>query len=101
MLDEVVERINRMDGQRARRAAGIMEMGAQDVVPQIGPRPQDVVDAQTSVDTTCTWAILSTRFGTPTGHYGSGTEKEFKDALKKWRAAGKPWILLYFDAGPN
>jgi hypothetical protein len=36
------------------------------------------------------------RFGTPTGEYGSGTEKEFKAALKRWGKLGKPWILFYF-----
>ena len=49
VLDEVVERINRTDG----RALGVrLELWKweDDMVPQIGPRPQDVVDAQTPAD---------------------------------------------------
>ena len=41
--------------------------------------------------------ILAHRFGTTTGRYGSGTEKEFRDALKRWGATGSPWILFYFS----
>ncbi len=44
---------------------------------------------------------MSTRFGTPTGRHGSGTEKEFKDALKKWNEAGTPWVTFYFDDAPR
>lgn len=99
VLDEVVERINCMDGQW-RGVRLVLWKWEQDVVPRIGPRPQDVVDAQTP-PYDIYLGILSTRFGTPTGHYGSGTEKEFKDALKKWKTAGEPWILLYFDAAPK
>ncbi len=40
--------------------------------------------------------IMKHRFGTRTGHYGSGTEKEFNDALNRWGTFGKPRILFYF-----
>ena len=40
---------------------------------------------------------MASRFGNPTGRYGSGTEKEFKDALRQWGANGRPWILFYFS----
>jgi hypothetical protein len=39
--------------------------------------------------------IMSKRFGTPSGPYGSGTEKEFRDALERWGKTGAPWILFY------
>ncbi|MCP4996779.1 MAG: hypothetical protein GY934_23845, partial [Gammaproteobacteria bacterium] len=40
------------------------------------------------------------RFGTPTEGYGSGTEKEFQDALACWGEQGEPWILFYFHDNP-
>ncbi len=74
-------------------------------IPQIGPRPQAVVDAQTPADYDIYLGLLAYHFGTPTGRYGSGTEKEFRDALKRWGQTGKPWMLFYFaqhsDQGPR
>jgi formylglycine-generating enzyme required for sulfatase activity len=45
--------------------------------------------------------IVSTRFGTATGSRDGGTEKEFKEALEKWKEAGAPWIMLYFADQPQ
>ena len=95
VLDEVVERINRTD-VRAQDVRLELWKWEDDVVPQIGPRPQDVVDAQTPADYDVYLGMLACRFGTPTGRYGSGTEKEFRDALRRWGKTGKPWILFYF-----
>ena len=39
---------------------------------------------------------MSSRFGTPTGDFGSGTDKEFRDAVNRWGKTGGPWILFYF-----
>ncbi len=50
-----------------------------DVTPQIGPQPQQVVDAQTPVYDIYL-GIMSTRFG------GGGTNKEFRDALNQWQS---------------
>jgi Domain of unknown function (DUF4062) len=100
VLDEVVASINRTEGQ----AHGVrLELfkWEENVTPQIGPKPQQVVDAQTPADYDIYLGIMSTRFGTPTGGYGSGTEKEFKDALKKWKTARSPWITFYFDDDPK
>ena len=99
VLDEVVQRINGTDGQ-ARGVRLEVWKWEQDVVPQIGPRLQEVVDAQTP-PYDIYLGILSTRFGTPAGRYGSGTEKEFRDALRKWKTVGTPWILFYFDGTPK
>lgn len=94
VMKEVVDGINRSDG----RAGGFrLELfrWEDDVVPQIGPKPQQVVDSQTPVYDIYV-GILKHRFGTPTGRHGSGTEKEFRDALKRWGETGWPWILFYF-----
>ena len=99
VLDEVAASINQTDGQAGGFRLELFKW-ENSVTPQIGPKPQQVVDAQTP-EYDVYIGIMSTRFGTPTGRYGSGTEKEFKDALKKWKQAGAPWITFYFDAAPN
>jgi hypothetical protein len=94
VMKEVVDVINRGDG----RAGGFrLELfrWEDDVVPQIGPKPQQVVDSQTPLYDIYV-GILKHRFGTPAGRHGSGTEKEFRDALKRWGDTGWPWILFYF-----
>jgi hypothetical protein len=99
VVDEVVAAINRTDGDAGSFRLETIRWEA-NVTPQIGPRPQTVVDQQTpGYDVYL--GIMSTRFGTPTGHHGSGTEKEFKDALKQWKSAGQPWITFYFDDAPK
>jgi hypothetical protein len=95
VLDELVASINRTDGEAAGFRLELIKWETH-VTPQIGPRPQQVVDAQIP-DYDVYVGILKHRFGTPTGRYGSGTEKEFRDALKRWKAEGSPWILFYFS----
>ena len=94
VMDEVVATINRTDGQTSGFRLELFRW-EDNVTPQIGPRPQAVVDQQTPAYDIYV-GIMSTRFGTPTGRHGSGTEKEFKDALKSWKKAGAPWITFYF-----
>lgn len=97
-LDEVLQRINETvdPGKRVRLELWKWERG---VVPQIGPGPQAAVDTQTPRYDVYL-GIMAQRFGTPTGPYGSGTEKEFRDAVKWWKKVGRPWILFYFDDTP-
>lgn len=95
VMDELVESINRTDGKTHRVRLELFRW-EDDVVPQIGPKSQQVVDSQTPAYDIYL-GIMSTRFGTPTDRYGSGAEKEFKDALKQWKAAGAPWLTSYFD----
>jgi hypothetical protein len=41
--------------------------------------------------------IMWKRFGTPTQHFGSGTEEEFRDAYARWEKTRKtPRIMFYF-----
>ncbi len=98
-LKRVVASINRTDGQ-CRNAYLELFKWEQNVVPRIGPPSQEVVDAQTP-DYDIYLGIMSARFGTPTGNDGSGTEKEFRDALQKWKNTGTPWITFYFDDQPR
>ena len=96
VLDEVIARINQSDGQ-ARKARLEAWKWETHVVPQIGPKPQPVIDKQMPVHYDVYLGIMKHRFGTPTGGCGSGTEKEFNDALERWGKVGSPWILFYFD----
>ena len=98
VLDEVVRRINDTDGQRSGARLELFKW-ENSVAPQIGPGPQQVVDRQTP-HCDVYLGIMSTRFGTPTKSYGSGTEAEFRDAVKNWSEVGAPWILFYFDEQP-
>jgi formylglycine-generating enzyme required for sulfatase activity len=95
VLDEVVGRINRTDGH-ARNVRLELWRWEEDSVPQIGPKSQRVVDEQMPPQYDIYLGIMKHRFGTPTGRYGSGTSKEFQDALKRWGKVGSPWILFYF-----
>ena len=61
---------------------------------------QDVIDWQTP-PFDIYLGLMSARFGTPNGPFGSGTEKEFSDALQQWRGTGRPRILFYSDAAPK
>ena len=70
VLKEVIESINRTDGQPNGFRLESFRW-EDDVIPQIGPRPQHVVDEQMPVYDIYL-GIMSTRFGTPTGQYGSG-----------------------------
>ena len=98
VLDEVAQRINETidPDKRVRLELFKWERG---VVPQIGLGPQRAVDAQTP-HYDVYLGIMAHRFGTPTKAYGSGTEKEFRDAVKRWKKVGQPWILFYFDDTP-
>jgi len=92
-LEEVVGRINGTDGDArgVRLEVFKWETG---VVPQIGPKPQDVVDAQMPARYDVYLGIMKHRFGTPTEGYGSGPAEEFQDALKNWGEVGSPWICI-------
>ena len=99
VLDEAVESINRIEGKFGGFLVKLVKW-EHHVAPRIGPGPQEVVDAQTDPYDVYL-GIMSTRFGTPTGEYGSGTEAEFRAALKLWRTVGKPWITFYFENQPT
>src|SRR5262245_10398208 len=98
LLDEVVEEVNQTIGEKSSILLKLFKW-ENDVVPQIAQNPQGVIDSQMP-DCDLYLGILSTRFGTPTGNYGSGTEQEFRDAFERFNREGKPWISFYFNNGP-
>ena len=99
VLDKVIGSINRTEG-RARGLRLELFRWEKDVTPETGPSPQSVVDAQTPPYDVYL-GIMSARFGTSTGEYGSGTEKEFREALASWEKVGSPRIAFYFNDAPK
>ncbi len=98
LLEEVIDRINETDGiDRSIRFE--LWKWERHAAPRIGPPPQKTVDDQTP-PYDIYLGIMSARFGTPTEEHGSGTEKEFRDAVKSWGSQGTPWILFYFRDDP-
>jgi hypothetical protein len=71
MLEKAVEQINRSDGTRLGVALRTFRW-EKDVVPRIGPPPQEVVDRQTP-PCDIYLGIMASRFGTKTSGFGSGT----------------------------
>jgi ubiquinone/menaquinone biosynthesis C-methylase UbiE len=97
-LDEIVEEINRTIGDTKAFVLQLFKW-EKDVIPQIDQTAQDVIDGQMP-DCEVYLGILRKRFGTPTKTYGSGTEQEFRDALERFNARGRPWVSFYFYSGP-
>jgi len=67
----------------------------EDMAPQIGPGPQNVINRQIGKYDIFV-GIMWNRFGTPTDIASSGTEEEFRGAVDSWRLERKPWIIFYF-----
>lgn len=65
-----------------------------DVVPELGDRPQGIVNKQIVDDADFVIALFSARLGTPTGVAASGTAEE----IERLRSAGKH-VMVYFHAG--
>jgi len=66
--------------------------------PDVGRVQQLISDQIGPVDLFV--GIMWSRFGTPTGAAGSGTEEEFENALRFWREFGRPRMLCYFSRTP-
>jgi hypothetical protein len=66
-----------------------------DAIPGIGLEAQEVINSQLNYDIYI--GILGSVFGTPTKHYGSGTEEEFSHAYERYRnAPDTVRVLFYF-----
>lgn len=66
-----------------------------DAVPQMGERPQALINKQLVEEADILIGVFSSRLGTPTGVAPSGTVEEVDHFVK----LGKP-VLLYFSTGP-
>ncbi len=63
--------------------------------PQMGLRPQEIINRQVLKDCDLLIAAFWTRIGSPTGEFSSGTVEEIEEHL----SAGKP-AMIYFSALP-
>jgi hypothetical protein len=63
--------------------------------PEMGQRPQAIINKQILADADILIAAFWTKLGTPTGSSASGTAEEISEHI----SAGKP-ALLYFSAAP-
>jgi hypothetical protein len=63
--------------------------------PELGMRPQELINSRILKDCDLLVGIFWTRLGTPTGEAGSGTVEEIEKHLK----AGKP-AMIYFSSRP-
>jgi hypothetical protein len=64
-------------------------------VPEMGDRPQEIINKQVLNGCDILVGVFWTRIGTPTGKYDSGTIEEIEEHIK----AGKP-AMLYFSNVP-
>jgi len=60
--------------------------------------PQGLIDELLRIqDADLVIGVFWTRFGTPTGDSGSGTEHELRNAWQAWRERGSPEVMAYFS----
>jgi len=64
-------------------------------VPEMGDRPQSIINKQILKDCDLLVGVFWTRIGTATGQFASGTVEEIEEHIKD----GKP-AMLYFSAAP-
>ena len=69
--------------------------------PAMG-RPQQVINDQAGnfEQYDLFVGVMWSKFGTPTGRAGSGTEEEFKGAVESFENVGRPQIMFYFGQMP-
>jgi hypothetical protein len=93
-LREALEDWNSLHAENA----GVMVlpvMWERDAVPEMGDRPQAIINRQLVDVADMLIALFWTRLGTPTSEAESGTAEE----VERFLDAGKP-VLLYFSAEP-
>ncbi|MBI4479612.1 MAG: DUF4062 domain-containing protein [Acidobacteria bacterium] len=70
-------------------------------VPGFGEDAQDVLNQELPYDYDIFVGMMWSKYGTPTGRAGSGTEEEFNRALMRFRAAPNTLqIMFYFKDAP-
>lgn len=94
IINETVDDFNRMFGH-ANNAIINTKHWSKDSYPQSGGRPQELLNQQFVLECDAAVAVFWTRFGTPTDHYGSGTEEEIVELIKSDKQ-----VFLYFCEKP-
>lgn len=93
---DIVKYINLDSGQREGFVAEIVSWETH-TRPAAGEYPQAVINDQFPDDIDIFIGMMGTYFGTPTKHWGSGTEEEFRIAYESWKKTKTPEIMFYFS----
>jgi hypothetical protein len=93
VLREAIEDWNSLNGDQGVFLQPVM--WERDATPELGDRPQGVINRQLVDNADMLIGIFWTRLGTPTSEADSGTVEE----IERVAAAGKP-VLLYFSKKP-
>lgn len=95
VVTEISERLMRTHGVQLRVVGW-----PNDVRPGVNVDLQAEINRQVGNDFDIYLGILGTRFGTPTGNAGSGTEEEFEQGLERLRGDSRSLrVLFYFKTG--
>ena len=94
-MKQVIEQVNRMRGRAASARLHLITW-EEDTRPGVGEDAQDVVNKQIGDDYDLFVGIMWTRFGTPTGRAGSGTEEEFSRAYDRFAATPDALRILFY-----
>lgn len=95
-VSEIVKHINLDNGQREGFVAEIVSWETHSR-PAAGEYSQAVLNDQFPDDIDIFVGMMGTYFGTPTKHWGSGTEEEFRIAYECWERTKTPEIMFYFS----
>lgn len=94
LIKEKIDHFNRLYG-RSHNVYVQTCYWKDDVFPESGERPQELINKQIVDDADFAVAVFWTRFGTPTENYGSGVEEELERMLKENKQ-----VFLYFMEKP-
>lgn len=89
-IENAVDRFNRLFGGIHHTRVDT-KYWKRDSYPQMGDKPQNILNRQFVNDCDMVVAVFWTKFGTPTDRYGSGTEEEIEDMI-----SSKKQVFLYF-----
>ena len=78
-----------------RKTILIPRMWEHDSAPEVGVRPQEIINRQLLQDADLLIAVFWTRIGSPTGKSASGTVEEIEEHIKTGKTA-----MLYFSSTP-
>lgn len=94
IIREVLDDWNRQHGDRVKARVEVVTWKTH-VHPATGDRPQELINKQAFDSVDIVVGMFWTRFGTPTGVAGSGTEEEIRRGIKL-----KKRVLVYFSTCP-
>ena len=89
-IEKAINKFNKLSGENNHIRIS-SKYWKRDSFPQMGDKPQNIINRQLVNDCDMAIAVFWTRFGTPTDKYGSGTEEEIESMI----SSGKQ-VFLYF-----